>query len=56
MRHPDVGDLYLTRTKLDIPYSAGQHVLTFHAPPDSASMRALDQLRSSLPPNPVFSR
>jgi transcriptional regulator with XRE-family HTH domain len=56
MRHPDVGDLYLTRTKLDIPYSAGQHVLTFHAPADSASMRALDQLRSSLPPNPVFSR
>lgn len=41
MRHPDVGDLYLTRTKLDIPYSAGRHVLTFHAPPDSVSMRAL---------------
>jgi transcriptional regulator with XRE-family HTH domain len=56
MRHPDVGDLYLTRTKLDIPQSAGQHILTFHAPPESASMRALDQLRASLPPNPVFSR
>lgn len=27
MRRPDVGDLYLTRTKLDIPYSAGQHIL-----------------------------
>jgi transcriptional regulator with XRE-family HTH domain len=49
MRHPDVGDLYLTRTKLDLPYSGGQHILIFHALPDSASMRALDQLRASLP-------
>jgi transcriptional regulator with XRE-family HTH domain len=56
MRHPDVGDLYLTRTKLDLPYSGGQHILTFHAPPDSTSMRALDQLRASLRPNPVANR
>ena len=49
MRHPVVGDLYLTRTKLDLPHSGGQHILTFHPPPDSASTRALDQLRASLP-------
>ncbi|MGO9384306.1 MAG: XRE family transcriptional regulator, partial [Mycobacterium sp.] len=53
MRHPDVGDLYLTRTKLDLPHSGGQHILTFHAPPDSASTRALDQLRASLPGTPM---
>jgi transcriptional regulator with XRE-family HTH domain len=53
MRHPDVGDLYLTRNKLDLPHSGGQHILTFHAPSNSASMQALDQLRESLPHNPV---
>jgi transcriptional regulator with XRE-family HTH domain len=53
MRHPDVGDLCLTRTKLDLPHTGGQHILTYHAPPDSASTRALDQLRASLPPTPV---
>jgi transcriptional regulator with XRE-family HTH domain len=56
MRHPDVGDLYLTRSKLDLPHSGGQHILTFHAPPDSTSARALDQLRASLPSNPVSDR
>ena len=45
MRHPEVGDLYLTRHKFDIPYAGGQHLLTFHAAPGSDSMRALDQLR-----------
>jgi hypothetical protein len=29
MRHPDVGDLYLTRSKLDLAHSGGQHILTF---------------------------
>ena len=53
MRHPDVGDLCLSRTKLDLPHSGGQHILTYHAPPDSASTRALDQLRASLPRTPV---
>jgi hypothetical protein len=53
MRHPDVGDLYLTRNKLDLSHSGGQHILTFHAPANSASMHALDQLRESLPRNPV---
>ncbi|HTY27489.1 MAG TPA: hypothetical protein VMD51_04980 [Mycobacterium sp.] len=50
IRHPDVGDLYLTRTKLDFPHSGGQHIPTFHASPDSASMRALDQLRTLVVP------
>jgi transcriptional regulator with XRE-family HTH domain len=49
MRHPDVGDFYLTRTKLDLPHTGGQHILAYHAAPDSASARALDQLRASLP-------
>lgn len=53
MRHPVVGDLYLTRSKLDLPHSGGQHILTFHAQPNSTSAHALDQLRASLPTNPV---
>jgi transcriptional regulator with XRE-family HTH domain len=53
IRHPEVGDLYLTRTQLDLAQSPGQYLLTLHAPPNSASMRALDQLRASLPKNPV---
>lgn len=46
MRHPEIGDLYLTRHKFDIPYSGGQHMLTFHAAPGSESMLALDRLRA----------
>lgn len=53
MRHPDVGDIYMSRTKLDLPHSGGQHILTYHAAPDSASTCALDQLRASLPRTPV---
>jgi transcriptional regulator with XRE-family HTH domain len=49
LRHPDVGDLYLTRTQLDLPNTGGAHIITWHAPPNSASTRALDQLRASLP-------
>ncbi|MGA9357932.1 MAG: helix-turn-helix transcriptional regulator [Mycobacterium sp.] len=49
VRHPEVGDLYLTRTQLDLAQSPGQYIITLHAPADSASMRALDQLRASLP-------
>ncbi len=56
MRHADVGDLYLSRTKLDVPHTGGQHILTYHAPPNSASTRALDRLRASLPRNPVSER
>ena len=46
MRHPQVGDLYLHRYRLNIPHADGQHVLTYHAEPDSDTARALEQLRS----------
>jgi hypothetical protein len=49
LRHPDVGDLYLTRTKLDLANTGGAHIITWHAPPHSTSAQALDQLRASLP-------
>jgi hypothetical protein len=48
MRHPDVGDVYLTRTKLDLPDSGGKHLLVFHAQPGSPSAHALDRLLGSL--------
>ena len=56
LRHPEVGDLYLTRTALDPGQAPGQYIITWHAPPNSASMRALDQLRASLPNNSVSDR
>jgi transcriptional regulator with XRE-family HTH domain len=56
MRHPEVGDLYLTRTQLDLTQSPGQHIITLHAPANSASTRALDQLRASLSNNSVSDR
>jgi tRNA U34 5-methylaminomethyl-2-thiouridine-forming methyltransferase MnmC len=49
MRHPDVGDLYLTRTQLDLTQSPGQYIITLHAPPNSTSAHALEKLRASLP-------
>ena len=56
MRHPAVGDVYLTPTQLDLAQSPGQYIITLHAPANSASMHALDQLRVSLQNNPVSSR
>jgi hypothetical protein len=49
MRHPDVGDLYLTRAQLDLTQSPGQYIITLHAPPNSTSAHALEKLRASLP-------
>jgi hypothetical protein len=46
MRHPHVGDLYLRRNRLSVPHSGGQHLIIFHAEPDSPSARALEALRS----------
>jgi MmyB-like transcription regulator ligand binding domain len=46
MHHPQVGDLYLTRSKLDLPHSGGQHILALHAKPGSDSAKALEALRS----------
>lgn len=47
MRHPEVGDLYLHRYRLNIPHSGGQHMLIYHADPGSDSARALEALRST---------
>ena len=46
MRHPNVGDLYLHRYRLNIPHSGGQHMLIYRAEPGSDSARALEALRS----------
>ena len=48
IHHPDVGDLYLTRTKLDLPHTGGAHIITWHAPPNSASAHALEKLRAMI--------
>ena len=56
LRHPEVGDLYLTRTKLDLLNTGGAQIITWHAPPNSTSAHALDQLRESLPKNSVRDR
>jgi transcriptional regulator with XRE-family HTH domain len=56
MRHSDLGDLYLTRTKLDLANTGGAHIITWHAPPNSPSAHALDKLRASLPNNSVPDR
>lgn len=48
MRHPMVGDLYLTRSKLDLPHSGGQHILTYHPQPASDSAHALEELRTAI--------
>jgi transcriptional regulator with XRE-family HTH domain len=45
MRHPQVGDLYLYRHRLNAPYPGGEHVLMYRAEPGSDSARALDALR-----------
>ena len=46
MRHPQVGDLFLHRTSLNVPHSDGQHLLIFYAEPGSESAEALEELRS----------
>jgi MmyB-like transcription regulator ligand binding domain len=46
LRHPQVGELYLYRNQLNVPYSGGQHVIFFRADPGSDSARALEELRS----------
>jgi transcriptional regulator with XRE-family HTH domain len=49
MRHPRVGDLYLSRNQLIVPHVAdavGQHILIYRAEPGSDSARALEKLRS----------
>jgi transcriptional regulator with XRE-family HTH domain len=53
MRHPRVGELYLSRNQLivpHVPHAVGQHLLIYHAEPGSDSARALDELRSLAAP------
>ena len=45
-RHPEVGDLFLHRTRLVVPHSGGQLLLMYHAEPGSESAKALQKLRS----------
>ena len=48
LRHPEIGDVQLTGTKLDLPHAEGLHLLTYHAAPGSPSALGLDRLRASL--------
>jgi transcriptional regulator with XRE-family HTH domain len=47
VHHPIVGDLYLHRHKLLVPYPGGDHVLMYRAEADSDSARKLDMLRTT---------
>jgi transcriptional regulator with XRE-family HTH domain len=46
IRHPQVGDLYLYRHRLNAAYPGGHHVLMYRAEPASRSAEALEALRS----------
>jgi hypothetical protein len=45
MRHPQVGELHLHRSRLNAPYPGGEHVVMYRAIPGSDSARALEKLR-----------
>lgn len=49
MRHPQVGELYLYRHRLNAPYPGGDHVLMYRAEPGSESAKALEKLRALTP-------
>jgi transcriptional regulator with XRE-family HTH domain len=46
LRHPLVGELFLSRHRLNAPYPGGDHVVMYRAQPGSESARALEELRS----------
>ena len=46
MRHPELGDLRLHRTRLIVPHSGGQVLLVYHAEPGSETAKALEAFRS----------
>jgi len=52
VRHPDVGDLRLHRTRLDVPHSGGQLLLLYPAEPGSESATALRKLHLNHHVNP----
>jgi transcriptional regulator with XRE-family HTH domain len=45
MRHPLVGEIFLSRHRLNAPYAGGDHLVMYRAQPGSDSARALEQLR-----------
>jgi transcriptional regulator with XRE-family HTH domain len=45
IRHPQLGELHLHRTRLRVPHSDGQHILIYHAEQGSESAQALETLR-----------
>ncbi len=49
MRHPTVGDVHLSRIRLNVPHSRRQHLLIYYAEPGSESAKALEDLRSQRP-------
>jgi hypothetical protein len=46
LHHPTVGELYLHRMRLSIPYSDGQHLLVYFGEPGSRTAEALATLGS----------
>jgi hypothetical protein len=46
IRHAQLGDLHLHRTRLSVPHSNRQHLLIYHAEPGSESAKALEEIRS----------
>ena len=45
-RRPEIGEVFLHRTRLTVPHSGGQVLLLYHAEPGSESAKALQKLRS----------
>jgi transcriptional regulator with XRE-family HTH domain len=45
-RHPVVGELLLSRSRLNAPYPGGEHVVMYRPEPGSDSARAVEELRS----------
>jgi transcriptional regulator with XRE-family HTH domain len=49
LRHPQVGDLFVNRHQLNVPYgwgADGQHLIVYRAEPGSDSARKLEELRA----------
>ena len=49
LQHPAAGELQLHRFRLSVPYSDGQHLLTYFGEPGSETAKALEVLRDSIP-------